>query len=143
LRKVLITKTKTEIDELPEDKRNKYHEEFDELSKIRLIFESINTELLETEVEINKNHLRQAKSKEMLEKNAFKKLIPEIQKKLDELKTEEIALNKKLITLYKKKTDKIYDILQQVNSKYKNPYVLLQNLESSALKGLASLLLGL
>jgi hypothetical protein len=146
LPKVLTTKAQLEIDELPEDERIKYQEEFNELSKIKLIFESINTELLEVEVNLNKLHLRQTKLQELIERNAIKnrpEIVKDTQTKIDDIKLEQATLYRELIRLYKKKTDKIRDILQQVSSKYKNPYVLLQNLKSGALKGLARLLLGL
>ena len=146
LPKDLLKKTDITIDELSEEDYKKYSEEFNQLSKIKEHFEVINTELLEIETKINMNQLRQAKSKEMISSKLFKnrpELIEGAKKKLEELKGEEAELYKQLMKLYKKKTDKIYDILQQVNTKYQNPLVLIQNLETQMIRSLSKMLLGI
>lgn len=146
LPKDLLKKTDRTIEELSEEDYKKYTEEFNQLSKIKEHFEVINTELLEVEAKINMNQLKQTKSKEMIVSKLFKnrpELIEGAKKKLEELKGEEAELYKELMKLYKKKTDKIYDILQQVNTKYQNPFVLIQNLETQMLRSLGKMLLGI
>lgn len=132
LPKYLLQDVNRKILSLNTSKRSTLLSEKEELYNLVIVIKKINTELSEAENKLDQNNIRLQTVEKMLVTPAFRNnptLLKKTQDTFKELKEAEPALQKDVLSKYKIKTSVIYDLLQEINKKYSNPFFLKDRLE--------------
>ena len=132
LTKYLLQIVNNEIKELSETDRLKLYAEMRDIYNLRDKIRNINEELSKAELELDDNLVKQQKAKEMISSDKVKAVPTLLQKtkdKLQELKENQITLDKIVINKYSEKITKIRDITQYLSTKYDNPFILQSRLK--------------
>jgi hypothetical protein len=122
----------SQISSLSEADKARFLEEKNVLHNLVTSVKLLNTELNNAEMALAQNLSRQAKAEEMVKSPKIKEspvLLEKIKEVLRTLKESEDSLEKTVLNKYKAKTETIYSLLQIMNSKYSNPYILKERLE--------------
>jgi hypothetical protein len=134
LPKYLLQEVDYKISTISNSERSRLLSEKEELYNLVIAIKKINEELSKAEYDLGQNLLKLAKAENLLTVNTIKSsplLLKRTQDTIRELKDAGTALQKEALNKYKIKTTVIYDLLQQINKKYSNPYILKERLEKT------------
>ena len=122
-----------DLDVMTKSDKDRYLADKLEMYGLETKIKQINTELLLNEENIDENLIKQQNIIKMLESPAIKaraNVYSGFKKRLDDLKSEEISLEKTYLIKYDEKTNAIDNILVELGKKYHNPLVLQDFLNS-------------
>ena len=148
LPKYLLQDVDYKLSTLNADEKSKLMGEKEDLHNLVSAVKKINIELATTENSLAQNLIKLTKAEGLLTVPTIKNnpiLLKRAEDTIRELKETVATLQKETISKYKIKTAVILDLLQQINKKYSNPYILKDrlektiHLESSVLSTYASL----
>ena len=134
LPKYLLQDVNYKLSILDTNEKSRMMREKDELYNLVTVVKKVNTELEEVENTLAQNLLKLAKAEELLTVPAIKNnpiLLKRTEETYRELKETVATLQKESLSKYKIKTSVMLDLLQQINNKYSNPYILKSSLEKT------------
>ena len=122
---------KKDISEIKTNSKDKYKADklkLEELYTDKSPIKTINNEIIEIETELVRNLQQQVVLQRMLDNPLFasrKNVIETTRVRLEDLKKNGDKLDREYLAKYREKTEVIENVLNELNAKYYNPYILL------------------